>query len=78
MVTVRFFAAAKAATKTNEVKISANTVEQVLALTIEKFPDLAVVLPKCSYLLNGIACSDLSTKLSPEDLLDVLPPFAGG
>jgi len=78
MVTVRFFAAAKAATKTNEVKISANTVEQVLALTIEKFPDLDAVLPKCCYLLKGIACTDLSTKTNPTDLLDILPPFAGG
>lgn len=78
MVTVRFFAAAKAATGVSQFQTSGSTVSQVLSLCEQKFPALSQVLPKCSYLLNEVACSDLNFPVSSGDQLDVLPPFAGG
>ena len=78
MATVRFFAAAKAATKTPEIQLAGNTVGELLAAAKEQFVNLAAVLTKCSLLLNEVACSDLNTPTNDEDILDVLPPFAGG
>jgi molybdopterin converting factor small subunit len=35
-------------------------------------------LPGCSYLVNGAAESDNDIKISGEDVIDILPRFAGG
>ena len=78
MALVRFFAAAKAATKTSEIQVSGNDVAEVLANATQKFPELSQVLPKCSILLNEVSCSDIKTTVGENDLVDVLPPFAGG
>ena len=78
MALVRFFAAAKAVTKTPEVQISGNTVSEVLDAATKDFPSLVTVLTKCSVLLNEVSCTDLETPVSQSDLIDVLPPFAGG
>lgn len=78
MAEVRFFAAAKAATNIAQIKIDGPSVGEVLTKAQVLFPQLTGVLPKCSYLLNETACTDLDTPISPNDVLDVLPPFAGG
>lgn len=78
MVTVRFFAAAKSITKVDQVEIEAITVNQVLEKCVSRFPGLQNAFPKCSYLLNSQACQNLDTEVRPGDVLDVLPPFAGG
>lgn len=78
MALVRFFAAAKAATKTSEIQVSGNDVGEVLANATQKFPELSSVLTKCSILLNEVSCFDLKAAVSDDDLVDVLPPFAGG
>jgi len=78
VATIRFFAAAKVATGQSKFEVSADSVEQALELAKAEFPALAAVLTKCSYLLNELSCKDLSTKLKPTDVLDVVPPFAGG
>ena len=41
-------------------------------------PELADVLRRCSFLVNEVAAKDLHRTLAGGDLLDVLPPFAGG
>lgn len=78
MALVRFFAAAKAITKTSEVEISGENVAEVLTNAKTLFPQLDHVLIKCSYLLNETSCSDLTEQITETDILDVLPPFAGG
>lgn len=78
MALVRFFAAAKAVTNTSEVHLPGNTVSEVLDAATINFPGLVNVLTKCSILLNEVSCTDLETPVSHDDLIDVLPPFAGG
>jgi molybdopterin converting factor small subunit len=41
-------------------------------------PALAEVLRRCSFLVNEVAAKDRSRVLADGDVLDVLPPFAGG
>nr|WP_138443853.1 MoaD/ThiS family protein [Sinomonas susongensis] len=41
-------------------------------------PVLADVLRRCSYLVNEVAAKDPQRRLAEGDLVDVLPPFAGG
>ena len=36
------------------------------------------VIAKCTFLVNGIAEADLARVLADGDVVDVLPPFAGG
>lgn len=78
MALVRFFAAAKAITNTSEVELSGENVAEVLEAAKKRFPELVTVLTKCSILLNEISCTDLNTAIGQDDVIDVLPPFAGG
>jgi molybdopterin converting factor small subunit len=81
-VTVRYFAAAKAASGIDEEALTVpapTTVAAVLeAAVAEHGADLERVLERCSYLRNTIAVHGTATPLADGDALDVLPPFAGG
>jgi molybdopterin converting factor small subunit len=72
VITVRFFAAARAAVGASTASPPAGTLESVIAAF--DFP----VIAKCSFLVNGIAETDRSRGLVDGDTVDVLPPFAGG
>jgi sulfur-carrier protein len=80
-VTVRYFAAARAAAgaDTEMVRVAPGTTVNAL---VEQFggrdADLAKVLGRCSFLCDGIAVRDREMTLQPEQTIDVLPPFAGG
>lgn len=78
MATIRFFAAAKAATGVSQIEITAASLGQALELVGKKYPELLPVLSRCSYLINEVSCQDLSTVIKQADIVDVLPPFAGG
>jgi molybdopterin converting factor small subunit len=62
------------------------TVESLLAavLGVERpeppagTPPLARILARSSFLLNEVAVRDRTVVLSDSDVVDVLPPFAGG
>jgi len=41
-------------------------------------PSLERVCARSSFLINGVRAHPQSSRLQPGDLLDVLPPFAGG
>jgi sulfur-carrier protein len=81
-VTVRYFAAARAAagTETEPLELAGDvTVDSVLAAVGERHGgELARVLERCSFLLDEVAVRDRSTPLHDKATLDVLPPFAGG
>jgi sulfur-carrier protein len=80
-VTVRFFAAARAAAG-NEVETirirPGTTVDELADQLSERDANLAKVLMRCSFLCDGIAVRDRSTALRDDQTVDVLPPFAGG
>ena len=86
---VRYFAAARAAAGVEEERFdlpSGATVADLLAavLIVERpsppagTPPLPRVLSRSSFLLNEVAVRDRDTVLNPGDVVDVLPPFAGG
>lgn len=81
-ITVRYFAAARAAAgvEADKVQVSSDaTVADLLdALRAEHGPELAGVLQRCSYLLDEVAVRDPTAPLADATTLDVLPPFAGG
>ena len=80
-VTVRYFAAARAAagaeSETLVVHPGTTVAELVERLAVRGTP-LATVLSRCSYLCDGIAVRDETAALRSGDTIDVLPPFAGG
>jgi sulfur-carrier protein len=80
-VTVRYFAAARAAAGVEEepLELAAGTTVAALSdMLSARGADLARVLDRCSYLLDGIAVRDRATALRNAQTVDVLPPFAGG
>ncbi|SON63851.1 hypothetical protein MSIMFI_05382 [Mycobacterium simulans] len=80
-VTVRYFAAARAAAGVESETVSlppGTTVAELVKDLTTRSARLATVLGRCSYLCDGIAVRDDATPLSAGDTLDVLPPFAGG
>jgi molybdopterin synthase sulfur carrier subunit len=80
-VTVRYFAAARAAAGVDDEIVGlapGATVGALVQTLSERDSGLAKVLSRCSYLCDGIAVRDLGMTLSDAQTLDVLPPFAGG
>ncbi|WP_101952015.1 MoaD/ThiS family protein [Mycobacterium sp. 3519A] len=80
-VTVRYFAAARAAAGLDDeiIAVAPGTTVASLVQTLgDRDPALAKVLSRCSYLCDGIAVRDLGLTLSDTQTVDVLPPFAGG
>lgn len=82
VVTVRYFAAARAAAGllSEDVEVGHGaTVGDALEVIADRHGEaLGKVLPACSFLLDSVAVRDRATPLPPAAQLDVLPPFAGG
>ena len=81
-VTIRYFAAARAAagveTEPLELRKDA-TVDDALAAIRERHgAELARVLDRCSFLLDEVAVRDRSAIVPAGATVDILPPFAGG
>lgn len=80
-VTVRYFAAARAAAGIESETLvvpTGMTVAELVKELANRGTHLATVLSRCSYLRDGIAVRDEASALSAGDTVDVLPPFAGG
>jgi molybdopterin converting factor small subunit len=82
VVTVRYFAAARAAagllSENVEVGHGATVGDALEVIANRHGEALGKVLPACSFLLDSVAVRDRATLLPPAAQLDVLPPFAGG
>ena len=78
MATVNFYAAARAASGVSESRIEGSTLGEIIASASAEYPHLVAILPGCSYLVNGAAESNTDLKISAEDVIDILPRFAGG
>jgi molybdopterin synthase sulfur carrier subunit len=80
--TVRWFGAARAAAGVPQEQYAAATLGELLREAVAVHgPDLARVLLGCSFLLDGIAVGERAhdaVVLADVDLVDALPPFAGG
>jgi sulfur-carrier protein len=81
-VTVRYFAAARAAAgvEVETVTVPSGATVDILLKTVRGAhgDDLARVLDRCSFLLDEVAVRDRDATLHDGATLDVLPPFAGG
>ncbi len=102
-VTIRYFAAARAAAGIQEERLfvptdslaqgvsnpppvngkgaggAHSTVEKLLDIAADRHgPGLARVLARCSFLLDEVAVHGRQTLVRDGQVLDILPPFAGG
>lgn len=77
MPLVRYFAAAQDAAGTHTEQRSEQTLGDLRRAVAAEHPGLAGILPRCAVLVGGSRVDDAAT-LTAEDLVDVLPPFAGG
>ncbi len=80
VLTVRYFAAARAAAGRTEEPVTAPVPLADLLDTLagRHGEPLARVLKVSSYLVDGLACHDRAVTLPPGSTVDILPPFAGG
>lgn len=78
MALINFYAAARAAAGAPSLKIPAGSMGALIDQLAARSPELAKLLPTCSYLLNGESCENLNQLLVEGDQVDVLPQFAGG
>lgn len=80
-VTVRFFAAARAAAGADTDSLTLGRGATVAELVNElccRSDELARVLQRCSFLCDGVAVRNQAIPLQSGQIVDVLPPFAGG
>ncbi|MEV8551438.1 MoaD/ThiS family protein [Streptomyces glaucescens] len=81
-VTVRYWAAAKAAAGVADERYEAATLADALAAARERHPgELARVLRRCSFLVDGDPVGTRghdTVRLADGGTVEVLPPFAGG
>jgi molybdopterin converting factor small subunit len=79
MVTVRYFAGARAAAGRTEEDVSAGTLDELVRAIAARYGSrLTTVLSASSYLVDGLAWHDRGAPLPAGATVDVLPPFAGG
>jgi sulfur-carrier protein len=91
LLLIRYFGAAQAAAGVEEEKVvlpEGSTLADVLDVLIREHPHageqgkgapaLETVIARSSFLRNEIACKDRSAVLADQDIIDILPPFAGG
>ena len=79
MVTVRYFAGARAASGVDTEARSAGTLDELVGQIVAAHGErLERVLTACSFLVDGTQTRDRATTLSAGAVVDVLPPFAGG
>jgi molybdopterin synthase sulfur carrier subunit len=80
-ITVRYFAAARAAAGSESEQLTVRagaTVGELVDTLGARSQELARVLSRCSYLCDGMAIRDQGQPLQAGTTIDVLPPFAGG
>lgn len=80
VVSIRYWAGAKAAASVESEDIEAPTVADALTEARNRHPALGPVLPASSVLLDGVAVSAerRAELLTGPVSVEVLPPFAGG
>ena len=77
MALVRYFAAAQEATGLDQERRPETTLGALRRAVATEHPGLGGILPRCAVLVGGARVDD-DAPLAADDLVDVLPPFAGG
>lgn len=77
MTTIRYFAAAAEAAGADSEQLDLRTVGDAIA-HMRTRGALAEVLPRCALVVDGVRHEHHETDAPAGDLIDVLPPFAGG
>jgi molybdopterin converting factor small subunit len=77
MTRVRYFAAAAEAAGTDSEERSETSLVALRAAVVTEHPALADILPRCAVMVDGVR-SDGDLALDDVELIDILPPFAGG
>lgn len=79
MTQVRLFAAAADAAGTSAEDVSSETFGALVKDLQERHGEqFAAVLDRCSVLVDGRAVTDPAESLADAQVIDILPPFAGG
>ncbi len=79
VLTVRYFAAARAAAGVTEEAVAGKTLAELREALVAAHGDrLGRVLASASFLVDGVAWRDLDAPLPAAGTVDILPPFAGG
>ncbi|HWS38821.1 MAG TPA: MoaD/ThiS family protein [Actinoplanes sp.] len=79
MLTVRYFAGARAAAGTSSETVTATCLDDLIQLLTDRHGErLALVLKAASFLVDGLTCHDRAAPLPAAATVDILPPFAGG
>ena len=76
-VQVRLFAVARAKAGAELISCEPGSLASIIE-SLKAHGELANVLPQCSYLVDGLAPSDLDLDINAGSTIDVLPRFAGG
>lgn len=77
MALVRYFAAAQEAAGRDQERRAEKTLGDLRRAVASENPALAGILPRCAVLVGGARVDD-DAPLAADELVDVLPPFAGG
>lgn len=77
MAVVRYFAAAQEAAGRDTERRADTTLGELRRSVSAEYPALGGILPRCAVLVDGARVED-ATPLGADDVVDVLPPFAGG
>ena len=77
MPVVRYFAAAQEAAGRDSERRTESTLGDLRRAVSAEHAGLGPILPRCAVLVGGARVDD-ATVLDEDDLVDVLPPFAGG
>jgi molybdopterin converting factor small subunit len=75
-VTVRYWAGARRAAGVAEESLVASTIGE-LRSELSRRPALTDLMTVAAVLVDGQATGD-GTRLAPDSVVDILPPFAGG
>jgi molybdopterin converting factor small subunit len=79
VITVRYFAGARAAAGVPEERVRSRTLDELLTVLADRHGQrLGTVLVAASFLVDGVAWRDRDRPLPDPAVVDILPPFAGG
>ncbi|GLW29947.1 MoaD/ThiS family protein [Actinoplanes regularis] len=80
MLTIRYFAGARAAARgVSTEEISAGSLAELVQILTDRHGEqLGLVLKVASFLVDGLTCHDRRAALPTGATVDILPPFAGG
>jgi sulfur-carrier protein len=81
-VLVRFWAGAQEAAGCDQLRCAADNLPDLRSELVRLAPGLGAVLPLSSFLIDGVRISDTGADelvhLVTDQVVEVLPPFAGG